>query len=44
MYFHLGETLAKQADKPKAISMLERALEADRGHARASELLAQLKS
>ncbi|MEZ4391246.1 MAG: tetratricopeptide repeat protein [Polyangiales bacterium] len=44
VYFHLGETLTRQGDKPKAISMVERALEADRGHAGAAALLESLKS
>ena len=43
VYAHLGETLSLLEDKPKAISMLERALESDRGHARAAALLAQLR-
>lgn len=43
VYFHLGETLSRQGDKPKAIGMLERALEADKAHARARELLTELK-
>lgn len=44
VYFHLGQTLTQQGDKPKAISMVERALEADRGHLGAAELLSRLKS
>src|SRR5581483_10974905 len=44
VYFYLGDTLAQQGDKAKAISMLERSLEADRAHARASEMLARLKA
>ena len=43
VYAHLGETLSLQGDKPKAIGMLERALESDRQHARAAALLAQLR-
>ncbi|MFO0695524.1 MAG: tetratricopeptide repeat protein [Polyangiales bacterium] len=43
VYFYLGDISAKQGDKPKAISMLERAIAEDKGHAKASELLAQLK-
>jgi tetratricopeptide (TPR) repeat protein len=43
VYFYLGDTLRQQNDTPKAINMLERALEAEKGHARASALLAQLK-
>jgi len=44
VYFYLGTTLEQQGDKPKAISMLERALEADKTHACALELLARVKS
>ncbi len=43
VYAYLGETLSLQNDKPKAIGMLERALESDRQHARATELLAKLR-
>ena len=43
VYFHLGEALSQQGDKPKAIGMLERAVEADKTHTRATELLARLK-
>jgi tetratricopeptide (TPR) repeat protein len=43
VYFYLGDTLRQQNDNPKAISMLERAIEAEKGHPRASELLAKLK-
>ena len=43
VYAYLGDTLARMNDKPKAIGMLERALETDRQHARATELLAQLR-
>jgi tetratricopeptide (TPR) repeat protein len=43
VYYYLGETLAQQNDKLKAIGMLERAVEADKTHARAINLLAQLK-
>jgi tetratricopeptide (TPR) repeat protein len=44
VYFHLGDTLQQQGDKPKAIGMLERAVEADKTHARAVALLASLKA
>ena len=43
VYFYLGDIAAKTDDKRKAITMLERALAEDAGHAQASELLAQLK-
>jgi tetratricopeptide (TPR) repeat protein len=43
VYAYLGETLSLQNDKPKAIGMLERALESDRQHPRATELLAKLR-
>lgn len=43
VYYYLGDIAAKQGDPRKAITMLERALAEDRGHAQASELLAQLK-
>ncbi len=43
VYFFLGDISAKQGDARKAISMLERALSEDRGHARARELLDSLK-
>ena len=38
-----GETLSLQGDKPKAIGMLERSLETDKGHAQAAALIARLK-
>jgi tetratricopeptide (TPR) repeat protein len=44
VYAYLGETLSLQGDKPKAIGMLERALESERQHARATGLLAQLRA
>jgi tetratricopeptide (TPR) repeat protein len=44
VYAYLGETLSLQGDKPKAIGMLERALESDRQHPRATTLLAQLRA
>jgi tetratricopeptide (TPR) repeat protein len=44
VYAYLGETLLLQGDKPKAIGMLERALESERQHARATGLLAQLRA
>ena len=43
VYYYLGDIAAKQDDPRKAITMLERALAEDRGHAQASELLAKLK-
>jgi tetratricopeptide (TPR) repeat protein len=43
VYYYLGDIASKQGDPRKAITMLERALAEDRGHAQASELLAQLK-
>jgi len=43
VYYYLGDIAAKQDDTRKAITMLERALAEDRGHAQASELLATLK-
>ncbi len=44
VYFYLGDISAKQGDKPKAISMLERAVAEDKSHSPASSLLSQLKS
>ncbi len=43
VYYYLGDIAAKQDDARKAITMLERALAEDRGHAQASELLTRLK-
>ena len=43
VYFYLGDMTAKQGDAAKAISMLDRAIAEDKGHAQASALLAQLK-
>jgi tetratricopeptide (TPR) repeat protein len=43
VYFYLGDISAKQGDAKKGMSMLERALAEDSGHAEASALLAQLK-
>ena len=43
VYFYLGDTYRQQNDKPKAINMLEKALEVEKGHARAAALLAQVK-
>ncbi|HEU4410540.1 MAG TPA: tetratricopeptide repeat protein [Polyangiaceae bacterium] len=43
VFFHLGEILHRQGDKPKAILMLERAVETDAKMAKARELLAELK-
>ena len=44
VFFHLGEILHRQGDKPKAILMLERAVETDAKMARARDLLAELKA
>jgi golgin subfamily B member 1 len=44
VYYYLGETLSRQNDAPKAIGMLERAVETERGHAAATQLLARLKA
>ncbi|MBI5513785.1 MAG: hypothetical protein HY909_08450, partial [Deltaproteobacteria bacterium] len=44
VYFYLGSTLSQQGDKTKALGMLDRALEADKAHARALELTARLKA
>ncbi|MDB4928055.1 MAG: domain protein putative component of TonB system, partial [Myxococcaceae bacterium] len=44
VYAYLGETLSLQGDKAKAIGMLERAIETDRQHPRATALLAQLRA
>ncbi|MET0285281.1 MAG: tetratricopeptide repeat protein [Polyangiales bacterium] len=44
VYFFLGEISRQQGDKPKAISMLERALAEQSSHQRARALLTQLKS
>lgn len=44
VYFYLGDISVKQGDSKKAISMLERALAEESGHAKATELLASLKS
>mgnify|MGYP000858979806 CR=1 FL=1 len=44
VYYYLGDISAKQADKPKAISMLERAIAEDKAHDRARALLAELKA
>ncbi len=44
VYFYLGDIASKQGDSRKATQMLERALAEDRGHAQASELLAELKA
>ncbi|MBT8454028.1 MAG: tetratricopeptide repeat protein [Deltaproteobacteria bacterium] len=43
VYFYLGDIAAKTDDTRKAITMLERALAEDSGHAQAAELLAELK-
>jgi tetratricopeptide (TPR) repeat protein len=44
VYFYLGEISRQQGDKPKAISMLERALAEQSSHPRARALLTQLKA
>jgi uncharacterized protein HemY len=44
VYFHLGQICARQGDKAKAKSMLDRALAEQRDHAEARALLDQLKS
>ena len=44
VYFYLGDICAKQGDKPKAISMLERALAEDKSNQAAAALLTSLKS
>ena len=43
VYYYLGDISQKQGDAKKGISMLERALAEDSGHADAQALLAQLK-
>jgi len=43
VYFFLGDISAKQGDKPKAISMLERAVAEDKSNQNAAALLASLK-
>ena len=43
VYYYLGDIAARQDNKRKAITMLERALAEDAGHDQASQLLAQLK-
>ena len=42
--YKIGDTLRQQNDSVKAIGMLERSVEADKGHTRAVELLARMKS
>lgn len=44
VYFYLGDISVKQGDTKKAMSMLERALAEEAGHAKATELLSSLKS
>ncbi len=44
VFYYLGDICHRQGDKPKAIQMLERALENDAGLTQAKELLAQLKA
>jgi tetratricopeptide (TPR) repeat protein len=43
VFFHLGEILNRQGDKPKAILMLERAVETDAKMNEARKLLTELK-
>lgn len=43
VFFYLGEVSHRQGDDKKAIQMLERALDNDKGFGRAKELLAKLK-
>ncbi|MCA9608066.1 MAG: tetratricopeptide repeat protein, partial [Myxococcales bacterium] len=43
VYFHLGDISSRSGDNRKAISMLERAVAEDSGHAEALALLEQLK-
>ncbi|MFO0680476.1 MAG: tetratricopeptide repeat protein [Sandaracinus sp.] len=43
VYFYLGDISAKQGDPKKGIQMLERAVQEEAGHPRATALLAQLK-
>lgn len=43
VFFYLGEIAAKQGDKPKALQMLERALENEPGLERARARIAELK-
>ncbi|MDB4944088.1 MAG: domain protein putative component of TonB system [Labilithrix sp.] len=44
VFFYLGDILNRQGDRPKALQMLERAVENDPGLARARTLLAELKA
>ncbi|HEU4534138.1 MAG TPA: tetratricopeptide repeat protein, partial [Polyangiaceae bacterium] len=44
VFYHLGEILHRQGDKPKAILMLERAVETDGKLIKARDLLAELKA
>jgi golgin subfamily B member 1 len=43
VFYYLGEISHRQGDKPKAIQMLERAIENDANLTKAKELLAELK-
>ncbi len=43
VFYYLGDVSHRQGDDKKAIQMLERALDNDKGFARAKELLAKLK-
>jgi tetratricopeptide (TPR) repeat protein len=43
VYFYLGDIAAKQGDKTKAVSMLERAVAEQSDHPTARQLLTQLK-
>lgn len=44
VYYYLGDIAFKQDDKPKAVSMLERAVAEQRDHSQAKELLESLKA
>ena len=43
VYFYLGDLAHKEGDARKAVSMLERAVAEEKGHAEATTLLAELK-
>jgi golgin subfamily B member 1 len=43
VFYYLGEISHRQGDKPKAIQMLERAIENDVNLVKAKELLSELK-
>ncbi|MDB4973776.1 MAG: domain protein putative component of TonB system, partial [Myxococcaceae bacterium] len=44
VYYYLGDISRQQGDKPKAVSMLERAIAEQSGHSQARALLATLKA